>query len=110
MGDGGTHEGINEGNTIVTYDDLERIHMAPYVDCIAQGISTIMASYSCWNGHKLHGHRYLLTEILKDKLGFKVNNFIVLQYFSKEDSEQTLKIKCCSMSKTDKSFVMPAFQ
>ncbi|RXI06570.1 hypothetical protein DVH24_025706 [Malus domestica] len=31
-----------------------------------------MASYNSWNGDRVHGHRFLLTEILKDKLGFKV--------------------------------------
>nr|XP_048324775.1 beta-glucosidase BoGH3B-like isoform X4 [Ziziphus jujuba var. spinosa] len=71
VGDGGTEKGLNEGNTISSYDDLERIHMAPYLDCISQGVSTVMASFSSWNERKLHGHYYLLTEILKDKLGFK---------------------------------------
>ncbi|XWS74044.1 hypothetical protein CRYUN_Cryun02cG0181700 [Craigia yunnanensis] len=71
VGDGGTEKGINEGNTILSYDDLENIHMAPYLDCISQGVSTVMASYSSWNGRKLHADRFLLTEILKDKLGFK---------------------------------------
>ncbi|XP_061347192.1 uncharacterized protein LOC133292755 [Gastrolobium bilobum] len=71
VGDGGTEKGVNEGNTILSYEDLERIHMAPYVDCIAQGVSTIMVSYSSWNGNKLHGHHFLLNEILKGKLGFK---------------------------------------
>ncbi|XP_071723085.1 uncharacterized protein [Rutidosis leptorrhynchoides] len=71
VGDGGTYKGINEGNTIASYDDLERIHMAPYIDCISQGVSTVMASYSSWNGHKLHEDRFLLTEVLKEKLGFK---------------------------------------
>ncbi|KAF7833749.1 Lysosomal beta glucosidase [Senna tora] len=71
VGDGGTHKGINEGNTILSYEDLERIHMAPYLDCILQGVSTIMASYSSWNGRKLHSDHFLLTEILKEKLGFK---------------------------------------
>jgi len=47
--------------------------MAPYVDCIAKGVSTIMVSYSSWNVNKLHGHHFLLTEILKEKLGFKVD-------------------------------------
>lgn len=82
VGDGGTHRGINEGNTLSTYDNLERIHMSPYVDCISQGVSTVMASYSSWNGRKLHADRYLLTEILKDKLGFKVNNSNNLHFFS----------------------------
>lgn len=72
VGDGGTYKGVNEGNTILSYEDLERIHMAPYLDCISQGVSTIMASYFSWNGHKLHADHFLITEILKDKLGFKV--------------------------------------
>ncbi|XP_022150900.1 uncharacterized protein LOC111018941 [Momordica charantia] len=72
VGDGGTHKGVNEGNTIISsYDDFERIHMAPYLDCIAQGVSTVMASYSSWNGRPLHVDRFLLTDVLKNKLGFK---------------------------------------
>lgn len=73
VGDGGTENGINEGNTITSYDDLERIHMAPYLDCLAQGVCTVMASYSSWNGKRLHTHHFLLTEVLKKKLGFMVN-------------------------------------
>ncbi|XP_073150568.1 uncharacterized protein [Henckelia pumila] len=71
VGDGGTENGTNEGNTIVSYDELERIHMEPYFDCISQGVCTVMASYSSWNGNKLHSHHHLLTEVLKKKLGFK---------------------------------------
>ncbi|KNA15936.1 hypothetical protein SOVF_093700 [Spinacia oleracea] len=71
VGDGGTHKGVNEGNTISSYEDLERIHMAPYLDCISQGVCTVMASYTSWNERKLHADRFLLTEVLKDKLGFK---------------------------------------
>lgn len=71
VGDGGTHKGLNEGDTILSYEDLERIHMAPYLDCISQGVGTIMVSYSSWNGRQLHAHHFLLTEVLKDKLGFK---------------------------------------
>jgi hypothetical protein len=72
VGDGGTHKGLNEGDTILSYEDLGRIHMAPYLDCISQGVGTIMVSYSSWNGRQLHAHHFLLTEVLKDKLGFKV--------------------------------------
>ncbi|KAJ0248361.1 Glycoside hydrolase family 3 C-terminal domain-containing protein [Hirschfeldia incana] len=71
VGDGGTEMGKNEGDTISSYEDLERIHMAPYLNCLAQGVSAVMPSYSRWNGSQLHGDRFLLTEILKDKLGFK---------------------------------------
>ncbi|KAG4198512.1 hypothetical protein ERO13_A05G090150v2 [Gossypium hirsutum] len=71
VGDGGTEKGINEGNTISSYDELESVHMAPYLDCLYKGVSTVMASYSSWNEFKLHAHHFLLTEILKGKLGFK---------------------------------------
>ncbi|KAL6609920.1 hypothetical protein ACP70R_039889 [Stipagrostis hirtigluma subsp. patula] len=71
VGDGGTDKGVNEGNAICSYEDLEGIHMAPYPDCIAQGVATVMASYSKWNGEPLHSSRYLLTDVLKGKLGFK---------------------------------------
>lgn len=72
VGDGGTDQGVNEGNTISSYDDLERIHITPYIDCISQGVCTVMASYSRWNGTHLHANHFLLTEVLKGKLGFKV--------------------------------------
>ncbi|RWW23687.1 hypothetical protein GW17_00012062 [Ensete ventricosum] len=72
VGDGGTDKGKNEGNTICTFEELEATHMKPYLDCLAQGVSTIMASYSSWNGRPLHSEYYLITEILKKKLGFKV--------------------------------------
>ncbi|XP_054792276.1 uncharacterized protein LOC129297943 isoform X2 [Prosopis cineraria] len=71
VGDGGIENGKDRGNTILSYEELETIHMTPYLDCISQGVSTIMVSYSSWNGSKLHSHHFLITEILKEKLGFK---------------------------------------
>ncbi|XP_026418479.1 uncharacterized protein LOC113313920 [Papaver somniferum] len=71
VGDGGTDKGINEGNAILSLSDLEKIHMAPYLDCLSQGVSTVMATYSSWNGSKLHSDYYLLTTILKEKMGFQ---------------------------------------
>ncbi|EEC79317.1 hypothetical protein OsI_20160 [Oryza sativa Indica Group] len=71
VGDGGTDKGINEGNTICSLEDLEGIHIRPYPDCISQGVATVMASYTQWNGEPLHASRYLLTDVLKGKLGFK---------------------------------------
>ena len=38
-------------------------------------IQTIMASFNSWNGSKLHGNKYLLTDVLKDKMQF--NGLIV---------------------------------
>ncbi|XP_043695390.1 beta-glucosidase BoGH3B-like isoform X1 [Telopea speciosissima] len=70
-GDGGTQGGVDEYNTVTTYDDLYRIHMTPYIDVIAMGVSTIMASYSSWNGLKMHANPFLLTRILKQEMSFQ---------------------------------------
>ena len=72
VGDGGTELGLMEGDTVSSFEDLEKIHMKPYLGCLAYGVSTIMPSYTSWNGTRMHGHRFLLTDILKEKLGFKV--------------------------------------
>ncbi|KAJ3668887.1 hypothetical protein LUZ60_010837 [Juncus effusus] len=71
VGDGGTHKGINEGNTICSYEELENIHMKPYYDCFDQGVCTVMVSYSSWNSQQLHANRFLVTDVLKNKLNFK---------------------------------------
>ena len=72
MGDGGTDKGINENNTLISENGLLRIHMAPYFDAVKKGVATIMISYSSWNGVKMHANRYLITDILKNTLNFKV--------------------------------------
>ncbi|HCC69975.1 MAG TPA: hypothetical protein DEQ09_02310 [Bacteroidales bacterium] len=71
VGDGGTTKGEDQGNTQVTEEELRSVHLAGYMDAINAGVGSIMASYNSWNGKKLHGHDYLLSDILKDELGFE---------------------------------------
>lgn len=41
---------IDKGKAISYFNDLERFHMAPYLDCLSQGVSTVMGeTYSRWN-------------------------------------------------------------
>jgi beta-glucosidase len=62
---------IDQGDARISEDDLRSNHLGPYVSAIDAGAMSIMASYSSWNGEKLHGHRYLLTDVLKTELGFE---------------------------------------
>ncbi|KAL6629776.1 hypothetical protein ACP70R_029541 [Stipagrostis hirtigluma subsp. patula] len=71
VGDGGTTMGVNEGNTVATPAQLFGIHMPPYYNAIVQGVSTVMISYSSWNGVKMHANHYLITDFLKNKLKFR---------------------------------------
>ncbi|MBT8074148.1 MAG: endoglucanase [Xanthomonadales bacterium] len=70
VGDGGTTNGIDQGDVALSIDELETVHMRPYRQAIDAGALTIMASFSSWNGDKCHGHKFLLTDILKTQWGF----------------------------------------
>ncbi len=74
-GDGGTTNGKDQGNTEVDFATLRKIHLKGYIEAIKANVGSIMVSYSSWNGEKLHGHKYLLTDVLKKELGF--NGFLV---------------------------------
>ena len=78
LGDGGTTGGVDRGNTAVSEDDLRAIHLRPYLDVIAAGVGSVMASYSSWNGEPSHASSYLLTQLLKDELGFE--GFVVTDW------------------------------
>ncbi|GAB2285654.1 hypothetical protein Dimus_020095 [Dionaea muscipula] len=71
VGDGGTTKGINENNTVIDWKGLLEIHMPGYPPAIKKGVATVMASYSSWNGVKMHANHKLLTNYLKKKLKFK---------------------------------------
>ncbi|XVF56858.1 hypothetical protein PTKIN_Ptkin06aG0153900 [Pterospermum kingtungense] len=71
VGDGGTTKGINENNTVIDWHGLLSIHMPGYYTSITKGVSTIMASYSSWNGVKMHANGELITGFLKNKLRFE---------------------------------------
>ncbi|CAN4099066.1 unnamed protein product [Withania somnifera] len=71
VGDGGTVRGIDENNTVINSNGLYGIHMPAYYDSIIKGVSTVMVSYSSWNGEKMHANRDLVTGFLKDKLNFR---------------------------------------
>ena len=71
LGDGGTTNGKDQGNTEVDEPTLRKLHLPGYKAAIKAGTKTIMVSYSSWNGTKMHGNKYLLTDVLKGELNFK---------------------------------------
>ncbi len=62
---------IDQGDTRIDEATLRSVHLEPFRHGLAQGALTVMASYNSWNGQKLHGHRRLLTDVLKGELGFE---------------------------------------
>ncbi len=85
VGDGGTAwgtgnggHGLDQGDTRVDEATLRRIHLQGYISAIQAGVGTIMPSYSSWNGVKCSASKKLMTDILKDELGFQ--GFLISDY------------------------------
>jgi beta-glucosidase len=69
---------LDQGDTKVDEATLRRIHLPGYIAAIKAGAGSIMPSYSSWNGVKCSGSKRLLTEILKQELGFE--GFLISDY------------------------------
>ncbi len=88
IGDGGTTYGtgtpqdgtkiLDRGDTRLSEAELLALHGQGYISAIAAGVATIMPSYSSWNGVKCSGSKRLLTEILKQQMGFQ--GFLISDY------------------------------
>lgn len=70
IGDGGTLHGIDRGNTVLDEQTLHDVHGTAYFSALEAGTQIVMASFSSWNGQPVHGSEYLLTTVLKRRLGF----------------------------------------
>lgn len=75
LGDGGTANGKDQGDTTVSEAELRDIHAAGYIPSIAAGAQAVMASFNSFHGEKMHGHKPLLTDVLKERMNF--GGFIV---------------------------------
>jgi beta-glucosidase len=85
VGDGGTAfgsarggRGLDQGDTRVDEATLRRIHLQGYITAVRAGVASIMPSYSSWNGVKASGSKRLLTDILKQEMGFE--GFLISDY------------------------------
>jgi beta-glucosidase len=70
VGDGGTVGGKDQGDNVATEPELRDIHAQGYYGAMQSGVQVVMASYNSWHGVKLHGHRGLLTDVLRGRMGF----------------------------------------
>ena len=85
LADGGTHRGIDRGDCPDDEGLLRDVHASGYYAGIAAGGLTVMTSFSSWSdpanydhspllsgsyNAKLAGSRYLVTDVLKRRMGF----------------------------------------
>ena len=82
LGDGGTTWGssqqnvfnhpymLDQGDMRVDEATLRSLFLPSYQAAVKAGALSIMPSFSSWNGTKMHGNQHLLTDVLKNELGF----------------------------------------
>lgn len=71
IGDGATLHGIDQGDMCIPEEELRRLHLPPYRAAVDAGVLSVMVSLSSWYGAKCHGHKFLITDLLKGELGFQ---------------------------------------
>ena len=83
VGDGGTQEGVDRGENHYTEEYLRNIHATGYFAGLNAGAQVVMSSFNSWHNDanydqtesgeynkKIHGSKYLITDVLKNKMGF----------------------------------------
>jgi len=70
LGDGGTANGVNSADTSGDETALRALHLTPYQAVVGAGVGAIMASYSSWQGVRMHANTAMVTGVLKGDLGF----------------------------------------
>ena len=70
LGDGGTDGGRDQGDNPTSEEVLRDVHGAGYPAAVNGGVQAVMASFSSWQGTKLHASKGLLTDVLKGRVGF----------------------------------------
>ncbi len=79
IGDGATEWGssttgdyeIDQGVMNVSEEELREKYLPPYQAAVDAGAMSVMISFSSWQDTKMHGEKYLITDVLKGELGFK---------------------------------------
>ncbi|MDG2539006.1 glycoside hydrolase family 3 N-terminal domain-containing protein [Dyella jiangningensis] len=71
LADGGTKDGKDQGDAQISEEILRTVHAAGYPPAIDAGVQSVMASFSSWNGQKMHGNKALITDVLKDRMDFQ---------------------------------------
>ncbi|MCW8336385.1 glycoside hydrolase family 3 protein [Vibrio paucivorans] len=89
VGDGGTQQGVDRGETHYSEDYLRNIHAVGYFSGLDAGAQVVMTSFNSWHNDanydplqdvpelesgeynkKLHGSKYMVQDVLKDKMQF----------------------------------------
>lgn len=70
VGDGATDFGEEGGNTSMSMEELSKRMLPPYQSAVEEGIGAVMVSFNTVSGVSMHAHKELITDTLKNGMGF----------------------------------------
>ena len=70
VGDGATDYGVEGGTTSLTQQEVAQLLLPPYKVAVQENVGAIMASFNELNGISMHAHQQMLTQTLKEDMGF----------------------------------------
>ena len=70
---------VEEGNITIDEKTLRQVHLVPFQKVIAGGARVVMVGTASWQGKMNSDNYHLLTELLKNELGF--SGFIVSDWY-----------------------------
>ena len=62
---------IDQGNSNISEQELRDTQLVPFIQAVEVGVKSVMVGLNTWNGEKVTTNKYLLTDILRDQLGFQ---------------------------------------
>ena len=81
VGHGNAEGGINMGRSLVPWRELLEVHCKPFQAAISEAdLMSVMNSYACLDGEPVASSKKILTELLREKMGFL--GFVVSDYIS----------------------------
>ena len=70
VGDGSTDFGIEGGDTTLSIQQVNERLLPPYRDAVKEGVGAVMVSFNTLSGQAMHAHKILITDSLKNSMGF----------------------------------------
>ena len=70
VGDGSTDFGKEGGSTTINMEEVSQRLLPPYRDAVKAGVGAVMVSFNSLSGTVMHSHKALITDTLKNGMGF----------------------------------------
>ena len=70
IGDGATDFGVEGGNTSISMQEVYERLLPPYREAVDEGVGAVMVSFNTLSDKSMHAHKEMISDVLKDSLGF----------------------------------------